>query len=48
VFVEKEFSNENQLKKFIKNLRDNFEKTFNNRATGIHSSNENLAKKKPG
>ncbi len=28
VFVEQEFSNENELKKFVKNLKSNFEKSF--------------------
>ncbi|CAF1449846.1 unnamed protein product [Rotaria magnacalcarata] len=42
VFVEQEFSNQHELKKFVKNLKHNFEKTFNNRAGGGHSSNETL------
>lgn len=42
VFVEQEFSNQSELKKFVKNLKHNFEKTFNNRATGTYSSNENI------
>ncbi|CAF1536247.1 unnamed protein product, partial [Adineta steineri] len=42
VFVEQEFSDEFELKKFVKNLRHNFEKTFNNRATGASSSSENI------
>ena len=33
VFVEQEFSHENQLKKFVKNLRANFQKTFENQNT---------------
>jgi hypothetical protein len=32
----------------MNNLRQNFEKTFNNRATGVQDSNEDLDKKKPG
>lgn len=42
VFVEQEFSNQHEFKKFVKNLKYNFEKTFNNRATGTPSSSENL------
>ena len=33
VFVEQEFSNEYELNKFVRNLRQNFEKTFNSRTT---------------
>ncbi|CAF3783981.1 unnamed protein product [Rotaria sp. Silwood1] len=42
VFVEQEFSNQNELRKFFKNLKYNFEKTFNNRTTNIHNSNETI------
>ena len=42
VFVEQEFSNERELGKFVRNLRFNFEKTFNNRATGTHGSTDNI------
>ncbi|CAF1200912.1 unnamed protein product [Adineta steineri] len=38
VFVEQEFSNETELNKFVRNLRQNFEKTFNNRSSGDSSN----------
>jgi hypothetical protein len=37
VFVEQEFSNENELNKFVRNLRQNFEKTFNHRSSAGNS-----------
>jgi hypothetical protein len=37
VFVEQEFSNENELNKFVRNLRQNFEKAFNHRSSGGNS-----------
>ncbi|CAF0811218.1 unnamed protein product [Rotaria sordida] len=39
VFVEQEFSNEKELNKFVRNLRHNFEKTFNNRSSDHNSIN---------
>ncbi|CAF3113044.1 unnamed protein product [Rotaria sp. Silwood2] len=42
VFVEQEFSNQNELRKFVKNLKQNFEKTFNNRTSDVHNSNETV------
>ena len=42
MFDEQEFSDEHELNKFVKNLRHDIVKTFNNRATGVHSSGENL------
>jgi hypothetical protein len=41
VFVEQDFSNENELNKFVRNLRHNFEKTFNNHSSDRNSNNEN-------
>ena len=40
VFVEQDFSNENELNKFVRNLRQNFEKTFNNRSSGGNSNTD--------
>ncbi|CAF2523271.1 unnamed protein product [Rotaria sp. Silwood2] len=39
VFVEQEFSNEKELNRFVRNLRHNFEKTFNNRSSDQNSTN---------
>ncbi|CAM4741588.1 unnamed protein product [Rotaria magnacalcarata] len=51
VFVEQEFSNEKELNKFVRNLRQNFEKTFNNRSSdhNRNTDDSNSADtKKPG
>ncbi|CAF0913968.1 unnamed protein product [Rotaria sp. Silwood1] len=52
VFVEQEFSNEKELNRFVRNLRHNFEKTYNNCSSDQNSTNTDESNctdnKKPG